>query len=78
MPPSATPTRRGQCTGPAGTHGHQNAGRRRSDRAIASTLVGGDKTVETHVATIFSKLGLEAAPDDHRRVLAVLTWLQRI
>lgn len=49
----------------------------RSNRAIASTLVIGDKTVETHVASIFSKLGLEAAPDDHRRVLAVLTWLRR-
>jgi DNA-binding NarL/FixJ family response regulator len=49
----------------------------RSNRAIASNLVIGDKTVETHVASIFSKLGLEAAPDDHRRVLAVLTWLRR-
>jgi len=49
----------------------------RSNRAIASTLVVGDKTVETHVASIFSKLGLEQAPDDHRRVLAVLTWLRR-
>jgi DNA-binding NarL/FixJ family response regulator len=49
----------------------------RSNRAIASTLVIGDKTVETHVARIFSKLGLEEAPDDHRRVLAVLTWLRR-
>ena len=49
----------------------------RSNRAIASTLVIGDKTVETHVASIFSKLGLEAAADDHRRVIAVLTWLRR-
>jgi DNA-binding NarL/FixJ family response regulator len=49
----------------------------RSNRAIASTLVIGDKTVETHVASIFSKLGLEEAPDDHRRVLAVLSWLRR-
>ncbi|HEY1178623.1 MAG TPA: response regulator transcription factor, partial [Phytomonospora sp.] len=49
----------------------------RSNRAIASTLVIGDKTVETHVASIFSKLGLEEALDDHRRVLAVLTWLRR-
>jgi DNA-binding NarL/FixJ family response regulator len=48
----------------------------RSNRAIATTLVIGDKTVETHVASIFSKLGLEEAPDDHRRVLAVLTWLR--
>jgi DNA-binding NarL/FixJ family response regulator len=49
----------------------------RSNRAIATTLVIGDKTVESHVASIFSKLGLEEAPDDHRRVLAVLTWLRR-
>jgi DNA-binding NarL/FixJ family response regulator len=48
----------------------------RSNRAIATALVIGDKTVETHVASIFSKLGLEEAPDDHRRVLAVLTWLR--
>ena len=49
----------------------------RSNRAIASRLVVGDKTVETHVASILSKLGLEEAPDDHRRVLAVLSWLRR-
>jgi DNA-binding NarL/FixJ family response regulator len=49
----------------------------RSNRAIASRLFVGDKTVETHVASILSKLGLEEAPDDHRRVLAVLTWLRR-
>ena len=49
----------------------------RSNRAIAASLVVGDKTVETHVANIFSKLGLEPAPDDHRRVLAVLSWLRR-
>ena len=45
--------------------------------AIASRLIVGDKTVETHVASILSKLGLEEAPDDHRRVLAVLSWLRR-
>jgi DNA-binding NarL/FixJ family response regulator len=48
----------------------------RSNRAIAKSLVIGDKTVETHVASIFSKLGLEETPDDHRRVLAVVTWLR--
>jgi DNA-binding NarL/FixJ family response regulator len=49
----------------------------RSNRAIATGLFIGDKTVETHVASILSKLGLEATADDHRRVLAVLTWLRR-
>jgi serine/threonine-protein kinase len=49
----------------------------RSNRAIAAALFIGDKTVETHVASILSKLGLETTADDHRRVLAVLTWLRR-
>jgi DNA-binding NarL/FixJ family response regulator len=49
----------------------------RSNRAIASRLFITDKTVEAHVRAIFTKLNLPAAPDDHRRVLAVLAYLLR-
>jgi DNA-binding NarL/FixJ family response regulator len=48
----------------------------RSNQAIADRLVVTPRTVETHVANIFGKLALEPEPDDHRRVLAVLTWLR--
>lgn len=48
----------------------------RSNAAIARHLVLNDKTVETHIANIFAKLDLAQTPDDHRRVLAVLAWLQ--
>ena len=47
----------------------------RSNRAIARALVLTEKTVETHIASIFSRLGLLPEPDDHRRVLAVRAWL---
>lgn len=47
----------------------------RSNRAIARELVLTEKTVETHIASIFSRLGLLPQPDDHRRVLAVRAWL---
>jgi DNA-binding NarL/FixJ family response regulator len=49
----------------------------RSNQAIADRLVLEARTIEGHVRTIFSKLRLEPAPDDHRRVLAVLLWLRR-
>jgi DNA-binding NarL/FixJ family response regulator len=48
----------------------------RSNRAIAARLVVTDKTIEAHVRGIFLKLDLEETPDDHRRVLAVLTYLR--
>jgi DNA-binding NarL/FixJ family response regulator len=48
----------------------------RSNRAICERLFLSPKTVETHVGSIFSKLGLLPAADDHRRVLAVITYLR--
>lgn len=48
----------------------------RSNQAIAERLVLEPKTIEGHVSAIFSKLGLEPAPADNRRVLAVLAWLR--
>ena len=48
----------------------------RSNGAIAATLVISEGAVEKHVANIFSKLGLPASPTDHRRVLAVLRYLE--
>lgn len=48
----------------------------RSNRALAEQLYVTPKTVETHIANIFMKLGLLPASEDHRRVLAVLTYLE--
>jgi serine/threonine-protein kinase len=48
----------------------------RTNESIAQHLYLGAKTVETHVRNIFSKLGLEPSHTDHRRVLAVLTYLR--
>ena len=48
----------------------------RSNAAIAERLTLEVRTVEGHVRTVFSKLGLEPAIEDHRRVLAVLAYLR--
>jgi DNA-binding NarL/FixJ family response regulator len=48
----------------------------RSNGAIAEQLVVTERAVEKHVTSIFSKLGLTASNEDHRRVLAVLRFLE--
>jgi len=47
----------------------------RSNAAIAAHLVVSEGAVEKHVSSIFAKLGLAPSESDHRRVLAVLTYL---
>ena len=47
----------------------------RSNTAIAATLHIGVGAVEKNVTSIFGKLGLPESAEDHRRVLAVLAWL---
>jgi DNA-binding NarL/FixJ family response regulator len=49
----------------------------RSNTAIAERLVVGLAAVEKHVTNILTKLGLPPDADDHRRVLAVLRWLDQ-
>jgi DNA-binding NarL/FixJ family response regulator len=49
--------------------GYSNAG-------VARELVVTVAAVERHVTSIFDKLGLQQSPDQHRRVLAVLNYLQ--
>jgi DNA-binding NarL/FixJ family response regulator len=48
----------------------------RSDKAIADSLVLSVGAIEKHIASIFQKLGLPPSGSDHRRVLAVLAYLQ--
>jgi DNA-binding NarL/FixJ family response regulator len=48
----------------------------KSNQGIAETLVVSDAAVEKHVTRIFHKLGLGPTPTEHRRVLAVLTYLR--
>lgn len=48
----------------------------RSNSAIAAQLVISDGAVEKHITNIFARLGLLAAETDHRRVMAVLTFLR--
>jgi DNA-binding NarL/FixJ family response regulator len=53
--------------------GHMAEGR--SNKAVADRLFITEHTVEKHVQNIFAKLRIPATSDDHRRVLAVLTFL---
>jgi DNA-binding NarL/FixJ family response regulator len=48
----------------------------RSNAAIAATLVVSERAIEKYVGNIFSKLGLAPSDTDHRRVLAVLRYLE--
>jgi DNA-binding NarL/FixJ family response regulator len=48
----------------------------RSNTGIAQALVVTNAAVEKHVTTIFQKLGLDASPTEHRRVLAALAYLR--
>jgi DNA-binding NarL/FixJ family response regulator len=50
----------------------------KSNRGIASSLYGTEAAVEKHVTSIFSKLRLDPEPNDHRRVLAALTYLRNV
>jgi DNA-binding NarL/FixJ family response regulator len=48
----------------------------RSNTGIAKELVVGEGAIEKHISNIFAKLGLAAADGEHRRVLAVLKFLE--
>jgi DNA-binding NarL/FixJ family response regulator len=49
----------------------------RTNRAISGELFLSERAVERHVTGIFEKLGLTNTGEDHRRVLAVLAWMDR-
>jgi DNA-binding NarL/FixJ family response regulator len=49
----------------------------RSNQGICRTLWLSPKTVETHIRGAFTKLGIRQAPEDNRRVLAVLAYLRQ-
>jgi serine/threonine-protein kinase len=49
----------------------------RSNQGICKALWLSPKTVEAHIRNVFGKLGITAASEDNRRVLAVLTYLRR-
>ena len=48
----------------------------RSNQGIARAMVVTEGAVEKHISSIFGKLGLPPSDDDHRRVLAVIAWLE--
>jgi DNA-binding NarL/FixJ family response regulator len=50
----------------------------RTNQAIGKALFLGERTVEAHIRSIFLKLDLRPEPEDHRRVLAVLTYLRGV
>jgi DNA-binding NarL/FixJ family response regulator len=49
----------------------------RSNQGVCQTLWLSPKTVESHIRSAFAKLGIREAPEDNRRVLAVLAYLRR-
>lgn len=50
----------------------------RSNAAIGQLLGMKPKTLEAHISQILQRLDLPKSPDDHRRVLAVLTYLRYV